>query len=242
MTINPFFEYTENENEQDFWNDQIIEAIQIFGRDVRYIPRHLVNFDKLLGADDSSRYDSSYVIEMLLENNYGYGGDKEFFSQFGHQVRDQVILTVSKDRFMSEVGLFEGTDMPNESDLIWHPMLKKLFVITYVDPREMFYQLGKIYTWQLTCEVFEYSGEEIETGDPDVDDLSEMSTNLVDWALTNENGLILTDEDGNVLHIGNYVIGEIVPTAENDYLPPELKTKTEFDISIQDPFGFLQGQ
>jgi neck protein len=242
VTINQFFEYAEVETEQDLWNDLIVETIQAYGRDVKYVPRHLINYDELLGADDSSAFNANYTVEMLLKNNYGYGGDKDFYSKFGAQVRDEVVFSVARDRFMAEVGIFEDVDGPAEGDLIWHPMLKKMFVVKFVDPREMFYQLGKVYTWELTCEVFEYSGEDFETGDAAIDNITPRSTNIIDWALTTENGEVLTDENGNVLVTDQYQLEQIDPGSENEYLPQELKKTTDFDVAIQDPFGFLAGQ
>jgi hypothetical protein len=242
MAINPFFDLYEQDAEQQLWNDLVIESIKQIGEDVQYIPRNLVNFDRLLGADDSSRFDDTYTIEMQTINIMGFTGDKEFYSQFGHQVRDELTLSVSKERWISEVGIFEDMQTPQQGDLIWHRRYNKLFVIKFVDPREAFYQLGKLYTWELICEVFEYSGEEIDTGLEEIDIISERSTNVVDWALTDENGLILTDEDGNVLVVDEYELQTIQPGSTNDYIGPELERIANNDISTHDPFGFLSSQ
>jgi hypothetical protein len=242
MAINPFFDLYEQNNEQELWNDLVTESIQILGEDVLYIPRNLINFDRLLGADDSSRFDDSYTIEMQVINVMGFGGDKEFYSQFGHQVRDELTLSVNRERWMSEVGLFENVQTPQEGDLIWIKRYNKLFSIKFVDPRENFYQLGRLYTWELICEVFEYSGEAIDTGVEEVDDISERSTNVVDWAMTDEAGLILTDEDGNILTVDEYDLQTINPGSTNDYVPGELQNIANNDISTHDPFGFLSSQ
>ena len=101
MAINPFFDLYEQDGEQELWNDLVTESIQILGEDVQYIPRNLVNFDRLLGADDSSRFDDTYTIEMQVINVMGFGGDKEFYSQFGHQVRDELTLSVNRERWSS---------------------------------------------------------------------------------------------------------------------------------------------
>lgn len=242
MTTNPYFLYDDTVKEQDLLNDLVVEGIQNFGQDVKYIPRTLQNFDELLGADDASAYDDAYTIEMKVKDILGFGGDKEFFSQFGDQVRDKLVFSVSKDRWLQEVGFKNGQAVPHEGDLIWYPMVKKLFSISYVDPREMFYQLGQVYTWELTCEVFEYSGETIDTGEEAIDDIAEGSTNDVDWALTDENGNILTDEDGNVLTVDDFSVPAVDPGAENDYLPPELVKITDFDVRLVDPYDFIQSQ
>jgi hypothetical protein len=217
-------------------------VIQFIGEDVRYIPRHLANFDQLFGADDSSRYDTAYTVEMQVVNVMGFGGDKDFYSQFGHQIRDELVLGVNRDRWRAEVGSYEGYDVPKEGDLIYVGRYNKIFVIKYVDPREMFYQLGANYTWELTCEVFEYSDETFDTGDSSIDVINLMSTDAINWALTDENGDILTDENGNILVVDAFSITHVDPGYENDYLPPELKSTANLDITIVDPFDFLQSQ
>src|SRR5688500_4825536 len=104
MATNPYFTSYEEESEQDLLEDLIIECIQIGGHDVKYIPRELANFDQLFGADDSSRYEQAFTVEVYVKSVLGFGGDKDFFSQFGHQVRDEVVFSVSKTRWNLEVG------------------------------------------------------------------------------------------------------------------------------------------
>lgn len=243
MTVNPYLNLYDNANHQDLWNSMVVQSIQWFGMDVSYLPRHLQNYDELLGADDASQFTNAYVVEMQIINTYGFEGDKDFYSKFGHQVRDQIVLSVNRTRWLESVGNEANLQqVPNEGDLIWISKYKKLFVIKYVDPREMFYQLGSLYTWELTCEVFEYSGEEINTGDPEIDSITLRSTNDVDWALTDEHGNILTDEQGNILTVDGFSTETVDPGSQNDYLPVELRNVANVDITIVDPFDFIQSQ
>lgn len=242
MTVNHFLEYNDQVNEQDLLDDLVTELIQAVGDDCRYIPRHLANYDQLLGADDSSTYDTAYTVEMQVIDVLGFGGDKDFYSQFGHQIRDELVLAVSRNRWQEEVGAYEGYSTPKEGDLIWHPRYKKLFAIKYVDPRENFYQLGRLYTWELTCEVFEFSSEEFNTGDEEIDAIDEQSIGSVHWSLTDENGNTLTDENGDVLVVDGFSTAAVDPDTQNDYLPPELKAVANLNIATVDPFDFLQGQ
>ena len=242
MTINSYIETYENVNEQDIWNELVIESTQFYGRDVKYLPRHLQNYDELLGADDSSQFTNAYVIEMRVITSYGFGGDKDFYSEFGHQVRDEVVFSLSRDRWFDVIGNEINQPTPNEGDLIWVDTYNKMFVVKYVDPREMFYQFGRLYTWQLTCEVFEYSGEEINTGDSDIDQITSMSTNDVDWALTDENGDILTDEQGNVLTVDGFSVEAVDPGTQNSYLPTDLQNVANVNIRVIDPFDFISNQ
>src|SRR6185369_7782904 len=198
--------------------------------------------DQLLGADDSSSFDNAWTVEMQVINSYGFGGDKDFYSKFGEQVRDEVVLSVNRGRWTEEVGEFADQSIPNEGDMLYVKRWHKMFVIKFVDPREMFYQLGSLYTWELTCEGFEYSGEEIDTGDEDIDELTLISINDVDWSLTDVHGNILTDEEGNILTVDGFSIGAVDPGAQNDFLPGELQEKANVNITIIDPFDFLQSQ
>ena len=72
-------------------------------------------------------------------------------------------------------------------------------------------------TWELTCELFEYSNEVMNTGIAEIDKLqNEYSTNIYDWAVTNESGLMLTDESGNIIVVESFNLSTLNPTADND--------------------------
>tara|TARA_Y100000780_G_C13369267_1_gene296005 strand:+ start:290 stop:508 length:219 start_codon:yes stop_codon:yes gene_type:complete len=59
-------------SEQYLYEDLVIEAIGIYGHDVFYLPRTLVNEDELLGEDPLSRFSDAYGIEMWMETQEGY--------------------------------------------------------------------------------------------------------------------------------------------------------------------------
>ena len=61
MATNFYFKSLENTGEQNLLEDLIIEAIQIYGEDMYYIPRKITNYDKLYTADDQSVYDLSLI-------------------------------------------------------------------------------------------------------------------------------------------------------------------------------------
>lgn len=197
MTTRAIFNHFNSVNEQKLLNNLTIESIQVNGIDVQYVPRTLVNYDRLFGTDDSSRYDETYTVEMYILNAEGFSGDGDFWSQFGDQIRDEIKFSVSVDRFRDEVGIPAGLTRPDEGDLIYFPLYRKCFVVKFVDAKEEFYQLGRLYTYKLTCEVFEYSGEEFNTGDPEIDRISDKSLNAVDWAVLS-GGEIVVDDHGNV--------------------------------------------
>ena len=55
-------------------------------------------------------------------------------------------------------------DRPQEGDLVYHPVLARMFEINFVDHDEPFYQLDNNPVYKIRCKQFEYSSEEIDTG------------------------------------------------------------------------------
>ena len=171
MARNPYFrEYT---GEQDLAEDLTIEIIKTMGKDMVYIPRKLMNEDKLFGEDTVSKFDDGYELEMYVASVDGFEGEGDIISRFGLEIRDRMSLVVSKKRFQNEVGVYENITRPKEGDLIYFPISKTLFEINFVEHENPFYQHGKLYTYVLSCEVFTYSQEEIDTGYNEIDTVEE---------------------------------------------------------------------
>ena len=166
MPLNSFFTQGTS-GEQQLVEDLVVEQIKMFGVEVYYIPRTLVSEDTVLGEDSLNSFDSAYQIEAYLENVQGFGGDGDLFSKFGVRIADQVNFVIARKRFQDLVDdnttlVVEGR--PNEGDLVYFPLANKLFSIQYVEHEQPFYQLNKIHVWGLKCELFEYSGEDLDTG------------------------------------------------------------------------------
>ena len=158
--------------EQDLVEDLVIEQIKMFGKDVYYIPRTLVNEDTVFGEDSLSAFNGAHLIEAYIEDASGFRGDGDMFSKFGIRISDQVTFIISRKRFTEAVDdnatlIVEGR--PNEGDLIHFPLANKTFEIQFVEHEVPFYQLGKIHVWGLRCELFEYSNEDFNTGVAEVD-------------------------------------------------------------------------
>ena len=155
MPTNFFFNNYQSSQEQSLLENLIIESIKIYGEDMYYIPRKLNNYDEIYGADDQSSYDNAYMIEMYIKSIDGFTGDGSFMSKFGLEIRDRVVFSMAQRIFNEEVGTFTSQLRPNEGDLIYFPLNKKCFQIKFVQKYEMFYQLGALQTWEVTCELFE---------------------------------------------------------------------------------------
>ena len=236
MATNFFFNNFQSSQEQLLLENLVIEAIKIYGHDVFYIPRKINNYDEVYGADDQSSYDKAIPIEMYIKSVDGFGGNGDFMSKFGIEIRNQVVFSMAQRIFNEEVGTLTTQVRPNEGDLIYFPLNKKCFQIKYVEKFEMFYQLGALQTWEVTTELFEYSGETINTGIPEIDSLqTKFSTNVLDWTLKSELGEILTDEDDNYLVLEGSSVGDLIPADNSDEIQKE--SDTFVDFSAKDPFS-----
>jgi len=190
--------------------------------------------------DDQSQYNNAYMVEMYIKSVDGFSGDGDFMSKFGVQIRDQVIFSISQRVFNQEIGIQTTQPRPNEGDLIFFPLNQKCFQIKYVNKFEMFYQFGALQTWEMTCELFEYSDEQFNTGIPAIDILqTNFSTNIIDWSYLTEANLYLVDENNNTLVLQSYDIQNIDTTAENDVFDDD--AKTFLDFSETNPFSDLAG-
>lgn len=236
MATNFFFNNYKSSKEQLLVEDLIIESIKIYGEDMFYIPRILNNYDSVYGADDNSSYTQALPIEIYIKNVDGFQGDGNFMSKFGIEIRDQVVFSISQRRFSEEVGNVTTQPRPNEGDLIFFPLNQKCFQIKFVNKFEMYYQFGALQTWEMTCEVFEYSNETINTGIPEIDSLQKLNdTNIYDWAILNQDGFALADINGNYISLVGGSLSKLEPAADNDEIQKESNTFVNFNIN--DPFS-----
>ena len=236
MATNFFFNNFQSSQEQLLIENLVIESIKIYGHDVFYIPRKLNNYDDVYGADDQSSYEVAYPIEMYIKSFDGFKGDGNFMSKFGLEIRDQVVFSMAQRIFNEEIGQFTTQVRPNEGDLIYFPLNRKCFQIKFVNKFEMFYQLGALQTWEVTCELFEYSGELLNTGIPEIDSLQKkFSTNILDWTINQEDGYEIKTEDGDYLILENASLNDLVMASDND----EIQSESDLfvDFSSSDPFS-----
>lgn len=162
-------------SEQQLYEDLIIESLKIYGQDVYYIPRSIVNRDNILGEDPASKFDDAYLIEAYIENVDGFEGAGDLFSKFGVEIRDEASFVISRKVWERRVGIFERSGdadgiKPEEGDLLFLPMTNSFFEITFVEDDKPFYQLSDLPVYKLTCSLFEYSEEDFDTGIQAIDD------------------------------------------------------------------------
>ena len=171
MPTNPYFQ-NGTRQEQDLYESLIIEAIQIYGVDAYYIPRKIVKQDLILNEDLISAFEKAYKIEMYVESVDGFEGDGQLLSKFGLEIRDSVNLVIANLRWNQLIGRHgysENSARPLEGDLIYFPLTKSLFEIKFVEVNKPFRQLQDIPIFRLSCELFEYESQEIDTGIAEID-------------------------------------------------------------------------
>ena len=239
MTTNPFFNKYFAENEQMLYDDLVVEYIQINGMDIYYIPRNIINFNKIYETDDQSTYSTTIPVEVYLESIDGFQGDQNIFTKFQLEIRDQVTVSMARRTFERIIQPVTKQPRPMEGDLIYFPMNKKVFQIKFTNNKEIFYPLGILPTYKLTCELFEYSGESFDTGIPEIDILQSLfSLNVFDNVYITESGLMITDENGNRLTNEYYDEENIDPIVDDDIL--KIDADTFVDWSESNPFGEVE--
>lgn len=250
MATNLYFNNFAHYGQQNLIEDLVIESIKIYGYDCYYIPRTLVKEDNLFGEDVLSKFDDAYELEMYIKNVEGFEGEGDFLSKFNVEIRDEMTFTVAKRRWVEEVDDTQvitdddgnAITRPLEGDLIYFPLTQTLFEIKFVEDEAVFYQMGELQTYDLRCEAFEYSHEELDTGIAAIDDLQTThSAVMQDFQLLAENGDVIVAEDGSSITAEEYRIDSIATTANNEYIQTETTSAGSLgsflDFSESNPFS-----
>ena len=87
------------------------------------------------------------------------------------------------------------SDRPYEGDVIYHPVLDKMFQINFVDHDEPFYQLDSNPVYKMRCRLYDYSSEIIDTGISDIDAIeTEQSQSALIYQFTLEQSSAVNEE------------------------------------------------
>lgn len=258
MAVNPFYNFHGFSTEQDLISDLVIESIKQYGLDFKYLPRSVVALDNLYGEDALRAYNTAVSLEMYIKDVDGFGGEGDFLSRFGLEIRDQMTLTVAQKRFtqvraeslITELGynllledggrfLLEDGDgdnytitssRPLEGDLIFFPYNNKLYEIKFVEHEAIFYQNAALQTYDLTVELFEYSSETFATGNTVIDAIETNNTLSV-----SNNAILLETGDRLLNEDGGYILSEYtIETTDNQ------ANNTFFESGGQDYINFSE--
>jgi hypothetical protein len=175
MATSVYFNNYNSQVEQRVVEDLIVESIKIMGFDAYYLPIfNPEDRDILYGEDPVKKFKSAFPVEFYLSSAMEYSGEREFFSKFGLEIKNNVTVILSKRSFSQRVPQNEFT-RPREGDLVYVPFLNgtgELFEIKFVNHTKDFFTLGRKipFFYELELEKFKYSQEEIQTGVFEVDD------------------------------------------------------------------------
>jgi len=213
-------------SEQNLYEDIIIESMKIYGQDVYYLPRTIVNEDTILGEAVASSFGNSYKIEMYLENTDGFDGEGDLFTKFGVEIRDEATFIVARKRWAQTISSSNNNITvlrPKEGDLIWLELSNKLFEIMHVEHESPFYQLSNLPTYKMRCQLFEYSGEDIDTG---VDGINKIQSDF------GYRAYLTMDSDGTA---GGFTVGENITQtfANGTILTGEVAAWSDSDKILQ---------
>jgi len=185
MATSVYFNNYNSLAEQRVIEDLIVESIKIMGFDAYYLPiENETDRDILYGEDPIKRFGSAFPIEFYLSSSMEYGGEKEFFSKFGLEIKNTVNIILSKRSFSQRVPQ-DLLTRPREGDLIYVPFLNgtgELFEIKFTNQTKDFFMLGRKipFFYELELEKFKYSQEVIDTGVEDIDDVMIQSSYTLD--------------------------------------------------------------
>jgi len=239
MTTSVYFNNFRSSKEQELIEDLVIESIRIYGLEMYYLPRLLANQDKIYGESTVQYFNDAYLVEFYVKTVEGFEGQGDFLSKFNIEIRDQMTLTIARRTFDSEVGSIHGLTRPQEGDLVFFPLNKKVFQIKFVEHEPVFYQIGALQMYDLKLELFEYSNEVFNTGIVEIDAItptqsSSLTVGAIYYSQMGDN-VIMSTEDGFPIIQEFYDLDVQDVISENE----EIQTESDviIDFSETDPFS-----
>ena len=218
MPLSPYF-LQGSSSEQRLVQDLINEQLKIYGQDIVYLPRKIINKKTIIKEVVASTFDDAYRMEAYLLNYQGFEGNGDILQKFGVQTTDAVTFVVSKERYEDFISPFLNSDnnielatRPEEGDLIYFPLDNTMFEIKYVEGKKPFYQLNNLYVYTLSCEVMDYAlDENIDTGLQEVDEAAvefgfTTRLSMVSIAASTATATVQLSKDAGNTNIGKGVV------------------------------------
>lgn len=230
MSTNFYFNNFQSSMEQMLVEDLVIESIQIYGQDMYYLPKTVKQLDRLYGEDlQASEFNDAIFVELYIKNVEGFQGDGDFLSKFNLEIRDRMTFTIARRTFANEVGSQLELTRPREGDVIYFPLNRKFFQIKFVEHEAIFYQLGALQTFDLVCELMEFSNEVFNTGIPEIDEFTTANNTTMELHhVSLEDGGALNNEQGSQLVLESYDIEDLDLAAENNFIQTESASILDF--------------
>jgi len=189
------------------------------------------------------RFDQARSERLTTEVGYSYVQEEANTNapsrQFLSTSANTGMFGITLETATSE-GYSITNNRPLEGDLIWFPMVDKLFEIKFVEHEQIFYQTGRLQTYDLRCELFTYSNERIDTGISDIDAVEDnLTTDILTNEMLQEDGSILQLEEGGSI-MQEYRLETNQPSANNEYFQsndPVFSSSAIIDFSESNPFS-----
>lgn len=209
-------------NEKRLLEDVLVESIQIMGHDCFYIPRDSYNGDdEIYGETINAKFTRAYTMEMYIANVEGYEGQGDFFSKFGLDIRDTSNFVIAARSFRKYVPS-NIAFRPREGDLVYVPVMQKMFEIKFVEEELLFFSIGNRnpYIYELRCELFRFSDENINTGVEEVDEVAIDNSYTVELDLGTGTGAY---NIGETVYQGANLTSSLARAVISDYNPTTKK-------------------
>lgn len=152
----------------------------MYGVNIGYMPRGYALEDGVLRENILGRFNDNYYMEAYVASYGGFGGGGDILTKFGVKSNDDLSLIVSREKFEDFITPFIEAELqdenlkisnrPKEGDLIYFPLTDTLYEVKFVEHEVEFYQLNKLYVYELKCEPFMFEDEVIDTGVYEIDD------------------------------------------------------------------------
>lgn len=233
-------------SESNLVEDLIIECLKIYGFDCYYIPRISVNRDMILNEDPTNKFEDAFPLEAYLENTTGFGGN-DLLTKFGLEIQDTATFIVARRRWEETVGRKRASELinrPAEGDLIYFPLTKSFFEIKYVEVKDPFFQVGKLYVYKLECELYQFSHEDINTEVREIDEIGDKYEQNIAESFTisyeDETEFLLETSSPSSLVIESFDINTTDKNAQNDDFDTNIANILDF--TERNPFGEVYTQ
>ena len=194
--------------------------------------------DQLTLTVARKRFDQIRTEKLTTEVGYNYlqesantdSPSRQFLT--GNNHTESIILETGT----TGVNAYSITaNRPQEGDLIFFPLVNKTFEIKFVEHEDIFYQTGRLQSYDLRCELFKYSSEQIRTGNTDIDSIETAGTlDTLLYELLLEDGNKLLEEEGDSI-VQEYQLFTQDTGANNSFFQSE--GESIIDFSERNPFS-----
>ena len=196
--------------------------------------------DQLTLTVARKRFDQIKTEKLVEETGYNYlqesantdAPSRQFLSNTAASNTESIILETGT----TGVNGYQITsERPQEGDLIFFPLVNKLFEIKFVEHEQIFYQTGRLQTYDLRCELFKYSSERIRTGNTEIDSIeTKQSLSTLAYQFKLEDDTMLLIEGGGSL-LQEFTVETTDVSANNSFF--QFEGDSIIDFSEGNPFS-----